>query len=475
MYQYEDENVRTEHGAISKDVYVHTVDKENEMINKTQDIVMKPGASDSSELSVAQAVNTDYSVKVEDHTDNHTDRIVNSIYNDSETINIPGDNLEKGENDEMENKQLNIKPVDRNFANSVIGSTYAEQENENNSAIHEKETKFTNKHRHHHSATGASIDNAVKSDPQDSSEINNILEKGYVRTVGENWETVETGTTTSIFPESEASSNKLTKESSSEANVNEVRSNKQSPEDGIQTVPNKNLDLSSLPNLNNLPPLPSNKELPSLPNIEDLPPLPNLDELPPIDSAELNKLPALNKLNNLGKLPPVSRNGPVPNIHDRKSKSFSGSVFQPSDHSTVQSTEFRDNADQKDSSITSDTLTEANPKQFSKTFYQAETEKQNKNLPHLSEIPDGENWPVTGEKLQTEIKIEENGDERFKTEVNFNMSKDDKQNVSLGEGDLLLLSGLVETGPALPRVQTDNRHDDFKWMPLDWSEVNIYQ
>lgn len=474
--------MRTEHGAINEAVYVHSVDKESEMINETKDIGMKPGTSDSSELPVDQTVDADYSVKVEDHTDNHinikpdSERVVDSIYNDSETMNIVGDNLEREENDEMdmEKKQFDIKPVNGHFAKSVEGSTSAEKESENNSAIHEIETKFTRKHRHHHSATGASTDNAIKSDPQDSSEINNILENGFLPPVGGNSENLETGTTTSILPESEDSSNKLDKESSSEASVHEQSSNKQSSEDGKQTVPNKNFDLSSLPNFNDLPPLPSNKELPSLPNIEDLPPLPNLDELPPINSAELNKLPALNKLNSLGNLPPVQRNGPVPNIHNAKSETFSGSVLHPSDHSTVQSTEFRDNADLKDSGITSDTLTEANSKQYSKTLYQGETEKQTENLPQ-SDIPDGDNWPVTGEKLQTEINIEENVDKRYKTEVNINMSKNDKQNVSLGESDLLLMSGLPETGPVLPRVQTDSRHDDFKWMPLDWSEVNIYQ
>ncbi|XP_053405061.1 A disintegrin and metalloproteinase with thrombospondin motifs 7-like [Mercenaria mercenaria] len=326
-------------------------------------------------------------------------------------------------------------------------------------ASNNKESDFedSHKHRHHHGDFEAEIDpslggghlpkqeyetdeNADNSFEDESTKKNHELKHSKGVNVGETEGIVKSKTegTTDI--------------EGKETVVNKESTTTQISDYGKQKVPK--LDLPPLSNFDNLPLLPKNKELPSLPNIKDLPPLPNLDELPPINSAEFDNLPDLGKLPSLDDLPPLPGKGPLP--------------LKQKDQLQGPSSELS-----KTDIVTHDITT--NSPEDIKLVNNIETTEQKTEQPH-DKMPSDNSSPGQSDKVSNEIISDGKADvhklDIKDVHINFNDSRNDRQNISFGESDSLILAEMAEQGPMLPRVQNTNQATDYKWMPLDWSECS---
>ena len=212
------------------------------------------------------------------------------------------------------------------------------------------------------------------------------------------------------------------------------------PINEVSKSTNKKYGLPPLTNLDNLPLLPKNKELPSLPNIKDLPPLPNLDELPPINSAEFDNLPKLSNLPSLDSLPPLPGKGPLPNTKEDKTLSQTKTNIQ-----------LHETHDLDKNDIIPSAISPSVPQHIE------ETKEDNTEFEDTNKAATANSENIAKLKIPNIQNIH----------LGMNDTRNEEQNLTFS--DSISLSEITENGPVLPKVESSSQ--DYKWNPLDWTEV----
>lgn len=434
--------------------------------------------------------NFDTTTKIESSSPNSENEVYSIEIDDYADGNIKSDSQDKA------NSELGTVPYQPIKLNQHISTTHTYilesniQSGSLESSKDEKHvtipqtgtTEFPHRHRHAHERTTSGEEPSVYCDynPKQESRINDhgdehiIVDEKYKTT------TVKHHQYATVVANGSFVTSDTTGGSDKDVNTSVVNTETiPKPIQEVTTLAETNINISSLPSITDPSTLPSDSKLPTLPNIKDLAPLPELEELQPVNADDLDKLPDLNRMPSIDNLPPISLNRSLPFQTDdtQPSTSYSREI------SPLPDNEVKGNEKKKQIEAPIDVggnETDNMQESVVATSYVLQEDHSHTTSTHELTTKSLDKHSQKGnlfvEAVQIKDKINDNAGTSHLHIANKNMhlneSKHGMHNASLGEGDSLILSEVVGNSPIMQRLDTDNKDTDYKWMPLDWSDVS---